>query len=109
MEEMLKLYLVCSLLLAVLLRKPHLTVEGQQIYVNNKQLDCNNDLNFTDGYACNGVQNSCQAYLTFRSNPPYNSPATIGLLLGSEPSLVADANNMSSFDIIPTDTQILIR
>jgi hypothetical protein len=106
--EIFKFYLVCSLLLSLLLRKPHLSVQGQQIYVNNKQLQCYIDRNFTDGYACNGVQTSCEAYLTFRSNPPYNSPATIGLLLGSQPSLVADANNMSSFDIIPTDTQILI-
>ncbi|KAE8057477.1 hypothetical protein FH972_014167 [Carpinus fangiana] len=100
--EMFQFYCFFSLLLLAL------SVEAQQIYVNNKQLDCYNDRNFTDGYACNGVQTSCQAYLTFRSNPPYNSPATIGLLLGPQPSLVADANNMSSFDTIPADTQILI-
>jgi hypothetical protein len=100
--EMFQFYCFFSLLLLAL------SVEAQQIYVNNKQLDCYNDRNFTDGYACNGVQTSCQAYLTFRSNPPYNSPATIGLLLDSPPSLVADANNMSSFDTIPADTQILI-
>ena len=99
---MFQFYCFFSLLLLAL------SVEAQQIYVDNKQLDCYNDRNFTDGYACNGVQTSCQAYLTFRSNPPYNSPTTIGFLLGSEPSLIADANNMSNFDTIPADTQILI-
>jgi hypothetical protein len=92
------------MLLRVLLLKPDITIQAQQIYLNNKQLDCYNDRNFTDGYACNGVQTSCQAFLTFRSIPPFNSPSSIGLLLGSKPTLIADANMMSSFDTIPADT-----
>lgn len=108
MEMSKKLYCIWSVLFVALLLKPDFTVEGQQIYLNNKQMDCYNDRNFTDGYACNGVQTSCQAYLTFRSIPPFNSPSSIGVLLGSEPTLIADANNMSSFDTIPTDTQVLV-
>lgn len=104
-----KLCWACTVLFIVLLQNPHPSVvEGQQIYLNNKQLQCYNDLNFTDGYACNGVQRSCEAYLTFRSTPIYNSPADIGLLLGAEPSLIAEANNLSNFDTLSSNTQILI-
>ncbi|XP_018843091.1 uncharacterized protein LOC109007738 [Juglans regia] len=105
-----KLISIWSLFLVALLRwTPHLSsVEAQQTYKENKQLNCDNDLNYTDGYTCNGVESSCQAYLTFRSNTPFNSPADIGLLLGSEPTLIAEANNISNFEIISTDTQILI-
>ncbi|XP_041017675.1 protein LYK5 [Juglans microcarpa x Juglans regia] len=108
METSRLLYLICSLFVVVFLRTSHISVEAQQTYLANKQLDCYNDVNYTDGYSCNSVQSSCQAYLTFRSNPPYNSPADIGLLLGSEPSLIAEANEISNFDTISTDTQILI-
>lgn len=105
-----KPYRIWAVLLVVLLLKPDITdtVQGQQIYLNNRQLDCYNDRNFTDGYACNGVQTSCQAFLTFRSIPTFNSPSSIGFLLGSKPTLIADANNMSNFDTFPADTQVII-
>ncbi|KAG2697957.1 hypothetical protein I3760_07G129000 [Carya illinoinensis] len=108
MENSKLLYLICSLFVVVFLRTSHISVEAQQTYLDNKQLNCSNDVNFTDGYSCNSVQSSCEAYLTFRSNPPQNSPAAIGLLLSSDPSLIAEANNISNFDTIPTETQILI-
>ncbi|KAL6279057.1 hypothetical protein ACE6H2_015938 [Prunus campanulata] len=84
-------------------------VQGQQSYVDNKQLDCNNHYNTTDGYVCNGVASSCLSYLTFRSIPPYyNSPTSIAYLLGSEPTRIAAANNISDVQPIPADTLILV-
>ncbi|KAB1203486.1 Protein LYK5 [Morella rubra] len=103
-----KLCCVCFLSLIGLLWRTQLFVEGQQPYLNNEQMDCYNDRNYTDGYYCNGVATSCQAYLTFWSIPPYNTPANIGLLLGFDASIIADANNVSIFETIPTDTQLLI-
>lgn len=84
-------------------------VQGQQSYVDNKQLDCYNHYNTTDGYVCNGVASSCLSYLTFRSIPPYyDSPTSIAYLLGSEPARIAAANNISDVQPIPTDTLILV-
>ncbi|KAL5557631.1 hypothetical protein UlMin_033842 [Ulmus minor] len=69
--------------------------EAQQSYVNNRQLDCYNQYNVTDGFNCNGPP-SCSSYLTFRSLPPYNSPNSISNLTASDPALIAKANNVSS-------------
>ncbi|KAF8406779.1 hypothetical protein HHK36_008871 [Tetracentron sinense] len=81
--------------------------EGQQSYVNNKQLDCYNNYSVTDGFLCNGPQR-CNSYLAFRSTPLYDSPAIIAYLLGSEASAIAQINNISDVNKIPTDTQILV-
>ncbi|KAL0016694.1 hypothetical protein SO802_003763 [Lithocarpus litseifolius] len=102
-----KFYYICSLFLLVLMVKQNPS-KAQQAYVNNKQLNCYSDVNITDGFVCNGVQSSCQSYLTFRSNPPYNSAASIGLLLGVEPWLISEINNYTNFQTIPTNTQIII-
>uniref|UniRef100_A0A2N9F3U0 Protein kinase domain-containing protein n=1 Tax=Fagus sylvatica TaxID=28930 RepID=A0A2N9F3U0_FAGSY len=101
-------YYICSILLLVILLKQHPS-KAQQPYVNNEQLNCYQDLNnITDGFLCNGISPSCQSYLTFRSNPPYDSAATIGLLLGSDPTLISETNNITKFQHIPTDTMIII-
>ncbi|KAK7828309.1 protein lyk5 [Quercus suber] len=102
-----KFHHICSLFLLVLMLKQNPS-NAQQAYVNNKQLNCYADVNITDGFECNGVQPSCQSYLTFRSNPPYNSAASIGLLLGAEPTLISEINNYTNFQTIPTNTQIII-
>ncbi|XP_004301598.1 PREDICTED: protein LYK5-like [Fragaria vesca subsp. vesca] len=83
-------------------------VHGQQSYLGNKQMDCDSDYNVTDGYVCNGAAPSCASYLTFRSINHYNTPASISRLLGSTPSDIATANNISQVDPIPTDTSLLV-
>ncbi|XP_062026025.1 protein LYK5 [Rosa rugosa] len=84
-------------------------VHGQQTYLANKQLDCYNNYNSTDGYVCNGASPSCVSYLTFRSiDPLYNSPTSIAYLLDSTPSEIASANNISDVDPIPADTLVLV-
>lgn len=102
-----RFYFMCSLFLLVLMLKQNPS-NAQQAYVNNKQLACYVDENVTHGFVCNGVHSSCQSYLTFRSNPPYNSAPSIGLLLGAEPSLISEINNYTNFQTIPTNTQIII-
>ncbi|KAI4305763.1 hypothetical protein L6164_029110 [Bauhinia variegata] len=83
--------------------------QSQQPYVNNKQLDCENNYNVTDGYVCNGVNKSCLSYLTFKSAPPkYNTPPSIAFLLNSTASLIAEANNISDVDPIPADKLVIV-
>ncbi|XP_058748300.1 protein LYK5-like [Vicia villosa] len=81
---------------------------SQQEYVNNKQLDCENTYNSTSGNVCNSV-NSCQSYLTFKSNPPYNTLSSISKLLNASPSLVSQSNNnISTLQTIPSDTILTV-
>ncbi|KAJ4965676.1 hypothetical protein NE237_017525 [Protea cynaroides] len=84
--------------------------EAQQAYINNKQLDCYNYENdsSTNGYLCNGLQKSCVSYLTFRSLSPYDTPISIGYLLGTKATEIAQLNNISEVDSIPTNTLIMV-
>ena len=101
------LYPICSVLLLVVLLKQHPS-KAQQPYVNDKQFNCGQDLNITNGFKCNGAETSCQSYLTFRSTPPYDSPLSIGLLLHADFSFIAEINNFTIFQEIPTDTKTII-
>ncbi|KAL5101666.1 hypothetical protein RYX36_005993 [Vicia faba] len=76
---------------------------SQQEYVGLKQPDCEHTYNSTLGNICNSV-NSCQSYLTFKSNPPYNTLSSISNLLNSSPSLLSQSNNISTLQTIPNDT-----
>ncbi|KAK0602248.1 hypothetical protein LWI29_031748 [Acer saccharum] len=100
---------LCVLLVLLVLQSRE--IQGQQPYINNHQLDCYNKAynNLTSGFDCNGVQSSCQSYLTFRSNPLYNSAVEIGYLLGAKATQIASINNLTS-DVatIPTDTVLVI-
>ncbi|KAH9711575.1 LysM domain receptor-like kinase 4 [Citrus sinensis] len=75
-------------------------IHAQQPYVGLATTDCNNadttsNSNSALGYSCNGLNKSCRAYLTFRSQPPFNTVASISTLLGSEPSLLSQINSVS--------------
>ncbi|KAK2988159.1 hypothetical protein RJ640_020641 [Escallonia rubra] len=97
-----------SLLLCLLLLLHLPAFPAQQTYVNNKQLDCEHNYTTALGYLCNGPSTSCASYLTFRSNPTYNSPATIGYLLDADPSAIALINNVSDVSAFPSDTLVLV-
>ncbi|XP_007029832.2 PREDICTED: protein LYK5 [Theobroma cacao] len=92
---------VLALLLLLFLSLHCGSTQGQQAYLNNDQLECGDkskDNNITRGFLCNGVKQSCQSYLTFRAEPPYNSAVTIAYLLGAQPDLISSLriNNLSS-------------
>lgn len=88
------------------------SIQGQQTYVDNHQLACYDPRynNITRGFDCNGLHPSCQAYLTFRSNPSYNTPVTIDYLFKtSHPNLIASINSITNVTAtLPTDTPVLI-
>ncbi|OMP05796.1 hypothetical protein COLO4_08548 [Corchorus olitorius] len=56
------------------------------------------DNNITGGFLCNGVKQSCQSYVTFRAELPYDLAVTIAYLLGAQPNLISSfrLNNVSS-------------
>ncbi|KAJ0102266.1 hypothetical protein Patl1_04121 [Pistacia atlantica] len=86
-------------------------IQAQQPYVNNYQLDCYDEstVNLTRGFVCNGVESSCQSYLTFRSNPPYNSPLSIAYLLASKHALITALNGLpSDIATVPTNTMVVV-
>ncbi|XP_027330956.1 protein LYK5 [Abrus precatorius] len=81
---------------------------AQQAYVNNKQLQCDNEYNETKGNLCNSIP-SCNSYLTFKSSPPeYSTPSSISYLLNATPSLIATANNITDVQSIPADTMVTV-
>ncbi|GAB2301015.1 hypothetical protein Dimus_035051 [Dionaea muscipula] len=81
---------------------------GQQAYVSNNQLKCTENFTDTNGFLCNGPLSSCTAYLTFRSNPPYNTPPNIAFLLNADSSAMIDLNNISSVATLPTDDLLVV-
>ncbi|KAI5433681.1 protein LYK5 [Lathyrus oleraceus] len=80
---------------------------SQQEYVALRQPDCEHTYTPTLGNICNSV-NSCQSYLTFKSNSLYNTSTSISNLLNSSSSLVSQSNNISTLQIIPADTVITV-
>ncbi|KAF6160900.1 hypothetical protein GIB67_025435 [Kingdonia uniflora] len=91
-----------------------LSVNAQQTYINNKQLDCYNykeNTSFNNGFFCSSSSSSspsCLSYLTFRSQPPYDSAAEIGYLLNAQPNSIARINNITDVDKIPVNTRIIV-
>ncbi|ESW28882.1 hypothetical protein PHAVU_002G025700 [Phaseolus vulgaris] len=82
---------------------------GQQPYIGLGTVACpsSGNKNSIRGYTCNGA-NSCQAFLTFRSQPIYNSVSTISTLLGSDPSQLAHINSVSLNDTFQTNKLVLV-
>ncbi|KAJ4844870.1 hypothetical protein Tsubulata_004364, partial [Turnera subulata] len=66
-----------------------------QPYEGSATTDCSNKGNSVLGYSCNGLSRSCQAYLIFRSQPPYTTVASISTLLNADPSQVSAINEVS--------------
>ncbi|RWR78327.1 protein LYK5-like protein [Cinnamomum micranthum f. kanehirae] len=82
---------------------------AQQPFLKNDQLDCYNNVPSTYGYYCNGQQRSCNTFVIFRSDPPYyDSAVTIGYLLSSDPSRIAEINGVVDIQRIPKDTQVIV-
>ena len=85
------------------------TTYCQQAYLNNSQLNCTGNPSISKGYLCNRPLQSCKSYVTFRSQPPYDTAKNISDLLGSEASLIASINNVTNiFDSIPADRLTIV-
>ena len=96
------LYYICSVLLLVSLLKQHPS-KAQQTY--DLENNCDEDLDIAK-YRCNG-ETSCQSYLAFRSNGSFYSAATIGSFLGVDASVIAEINNITKFEPIPSEPKTI--
>lgn len=84
-------------------------VQSQQPYIGKVTTDCNNRNESTTalGYQCNGQNRSCQAYLTFISQPPFDSVSSISTLLGADPSELSRLNSVSRDATFETSKSVL--
>ncbi|KAL6220513.1 hypothetical protein ACLB2K_008269 [Fragaria x ananassa] len=85
-------------------------IHAQQPYEGQAFTDCYNpDVSkFVFGYTCNGFNRSCHTYLTFRSQPPYNTVTSIASMLASDPSQLAEINSVSESATFATDKLVLV-
>lgn len=86
-------------------------IESQQPYIRKATNKCDNtDDNSasTLGYNCNGVNPSCQAYLTFRSLPPFNSVSSISSLLSADPSQLSQLNSVPQDATFETNKLVIV-
>ncbi|CAL9754582.1 unnamed protein product [Musa acuminata subsp. burmannicoides] len=84
-------------------------LHAQQPYEGLLTTDCETQHNSSSllGYFCNSQPN-CQAFLTFHSQPPYNSVVSISSLLSSHPSDLSQANSVSPTATFPTGTKVVV-
>ncbi|KAJ8770655.1 hypothetical protein K2173_021302 [Erythroxylum novogranatense] len=83
-------------------------IYAQQPYVGTSTTDCSNTKSSALGFFCNGMNNTCQSYLTFRSQPPYNTVGSISTLLGSDPSKVSMINEVSENATFETNKLVIV-
>ncbi|KAJ8645721.1 hypothetical protein MRB53_007469 [Persea americana] len=102
----LSLILLCLL---SLISSPHLLL-AQQLYEGVGSTNCDSVDNSTSilGYTCNGQNTSCQSYLIFRSQPPYNSVSSISGLLASDPSQLSQINSVPDNATFQTDKEVIV-
>ncbi|KAL5557217.1 hypothetical protein UlMin_039453 [Ulmus minor] len=83
---------------------------SQQPYVGITTTDCTNDHNSSSGlgYFCNGLNKTCQTYLTFRSAPPYNTISTISNLLGADPFQISAINKVSHNQTLESNKLVIV-
>ncbi|KAF9609380.1 hypothetical protein IFM89_015721 [Coptis chinensis] len=98
------------LLLILSLISSFYLIQAQQPYARKITTDCGNTDNTTSalGYTCNGVNSTCQAYLIFRSKPPYNTVSSISGLLASNPSQLSQSNSVPADASFPTNTEVIV-
>ncbi|KAL0377816.1 UNVERIFIED_CONTAM: LysM domain receptor-like kinase [Sesamum radiatum] len=83
---------------------------AQQPYIGKATTVCDSRDNSTSvlGYTCNGLRRSCQAYLTFRAQPPYDSVAAISTLLAANSSQLAQLNSVPENAVFDTNRMVLV-
>ncbi|XVF17813.1 hypothetical protein REPUB_Repub10bG0156800 [Reevesia pubescens] len=59
-------------------------------------------------YTCNGEKLSCQAFLIFKAQPPYDSVSTIPNLTSADPLELAYINNISLSTILPKNKEVIV-
>ncbi|XWS33713.1 hypothetical protein CRYUN_Cryun22dG0107000 [Craigia yunnanensis] len=87
-------------------------LHAQQSYSGNSVMNC--DVSNETGpssaflYTCNGEKLSCQTFLIFKSQPPYDSVSTISNLTSADPMELAYINNISLSTILPPNKEVIV-
>ncbi|KAI3794067.1 hypothetical protein L1987_36692 [Smallanthus sonchifolius] len=99
--------LICCILLII---SPNILIKAQQPYIRKWNTNCSirNASTSVLGYACNGVNQTCQAYLTFRSKPPYNTVVSISNLLNANSTQLSQLNSVSETFTFGTGETVLV-
>ncbi|KAK6245356.1 Protein kinase domain - like 10 [Theobroma cacao] len=101
-------FLFCFLLLNVFT----LYITAQQNYSGNSALGCsNNDESGPSSaflYTCNGQVRYCQAFLIYKSQPPFNTVPSISAFTSSNPAELATINNVTRHAEFPTGKEVII-
>ncbi|KAK1410247.1 hypothetical protein QVD17_36782 [Tagetes erecta] len=94
----------------ILLLCPLILIQAQQPYIRKLTTNCGirNASTSVLGYACNGVNQTCQAYLTFRSKPPYNTVVSISNLLNANITHLSQLNSVSQDHTFGTGEIVLV-
>ncbi|XWS24315.1 hypothetical protein CRYUN_Cryun28dG0090700 [Craigia yunnanensis] len=102
-------FLFCFLLLINVFT---LYINAQQNYSGNSALGCNNDDESGPSsaflYTCNGQYRYCQAFLIYKSQPPFNSVPSIAALTSSKLDELASINNVTEYEKFPTGKEVII-
>lgn len=98
------------LVFCLLLISPHILTQAQQPYIRKSSTNCGirNASTSVLGYDCNGVNSTCQAYLTFRSQPPYNTVTSISTLLNANATELSQLNSVSETAAFGTGETVLV-
>lgn len=85
-------------------------IHAQQPYARKATTNCQIADNSTSvlGYTYNGISPSCQAYLTFRSQPPFDSVSSISNLLAADPSELSQLNSVRVDTTFEPDKMVLV-
>ncbi|GLT39101.1 hypothetical protein SLA2020_133080 [Shorea laevis] len=85
-------------------------IHAQQLYVGKATTNCTNPdtSNTVLGYSCNGLEKSCQGYLIFRSQPPYDTVASISSLMSSNSSQLAEINSVPENETFEINKLVIV-
>lgn len=86
-------------------------IQAQQPYVGQATTRCDNTTDNSNsilGYIYNGINPSCQAYLTFRSQPRFSSVSSISALLSVDPSQLSQLNSVPLDANFETNKLVLV-
>ncbi|OAY22846.1 lysM domain receptor-like kinase 4 [Manihot esculenta] len=88
------------------------TTFAQQNYSANSALDCNSSDETGPSpaflYTCNGQNNSCEAFLIFKSQTSYDSVPTISSLTSANQDELARINNVTRIAKFPPNKEVIV-
>ncbi|KAF8015514.1 hypothetical protein BT93_H1129 [Corymbia citriodora subsp. variegata] len=104
-------FLSLSLVVALAILRFSSFAHSQQPYIGRNTTVCsktNDSSSPALGYTCNGLNRTCQAYLIYRSNPPYDTVPSIARLLASDPSQLSAINSVALNATFPANKMVIV-